>query len=390
MGSRLRSLTLDRDGFAIPAAIFVIVVISLLAVSGLYVAQNNAAASVGIRRSWRAFYAANAGAAYFVATAHGPTYTKLEPGDSSVTNWRSLADGSQYRVSLLRVDGATRSDSSLFRLRTIGRPVANATAQRVIVTMVRGVVADELCCDGAMKVQGRLSMEGTGFRVKASGIDVAPVSWAGQCSGPQTDVPGVSILDTDDLKKKGKPTLEGDPPVQEDAEISDQDFTEFGGLNYADLAGMADKTFAGDQTFGVVRPVSSGGVCATDVPTNWGNPLTPGSPCWDYLPIIHVQGDARFSGDGVGQGILLVDGDLLVTGTFDFYGVIVVQGKADFRGTTYVSGGVIARNRAGGVDESHLRGTTTIQYSSCSASRALAQAIATRPLDGRHWFDVID
>jgi hypothetical protein len=98
----------------------------------------------------------------------------------------------------------------------------------------------------------------------------------------------------------------------------------------------------------------------------------------------------KISGNGVGQGILLVDGNFEVTGDFEFYGVIVVLGQADFKGSTELHGGLAVRNGVSAGDESYLRGGTTLQYSSCSATRAMGNAVIARPLSGRHWFEVVE
>jgi len=45
---------------------------------------------------------------------------------------------------------------------------------------------------------------------------------------------------------------------------------------------------------------------------------------------------------------------------------------------------------ANGALSSALRGTITLQYSSCAAARALFQATVPRPLAGRHWFEVLE
>lgn len=372
------------DGFAIPAAIFVIIVLSLLALGGLYVAQSNAAANAAIRQSWRALYAADAGANRTLANWDRQTYGALDPGDSVDSGWRSLADGSQYRTTVLRVDDGQAGSPLLYRLRTIGRP-ARGSAQRVLATVVAAIPTTGICCEGAIKTRGQLRVQGTGNNAKADGRDIPPSEWSGQCGGPQGDLPGIRIQDDSDLILNGNPKIFGDPPVLEDETIGDDDFAV-----YDDLASMADKKFLGDQQFNNLAPASSGGTCLTSEPTNWGDPLDPSGPCWDYVPIIHVAGSLALSGNGYGQGILLVDGDLSVTGSFDFFGVIIVMGEADFKGTPRIVGGVLVRNGPDETGLSHLRGNEGIHFSSCVVERALSQATVTRPLSGRHWFELVE
>ncbi len=387
---RMQDNQIGTAGFAIPIAIFVIVVLSLLALTGLYVAQNNAAANTAVRRSWKAFYAANAGATRTMATWDRATFASLSPGDSVVGSWQTLPDGSQFRSSVLRVDGGTVGGTPLYRMRTVGRPASGQTAQRVVVTLVRLLRAEGLCCDGAVKLRGRLRLQGTGSRTKISGVDTDPSGWGGKCPSSPGDLPGILLEDETDLTITGKPQIEGDPPVQEDGSIADSEFTQFGDLSYDDLAAMADKDFTGDQHLSSIQPEMSGGTCSTGVPTNWGDPLDPSGPCWDYLPIVHVGGDLHLSGGSYGQGILLIDGDLTVSGSLDYYGIVIVQGEADLRGTTNLNGALLVRNGLSAGSQSHIRGNSQIQYSSCAALRAASKAASARPLDGRHWFEVLE
>jgi hypothetical protein len=242
-----------------------------------------------------------------------------------------------------------------------------------------------------MKLQGRLWIQGTGSGVKVSGVDTPPVAWGAACPSDRTNLPGVLMQETDSLRITGHPILEGTPPVDEDPAIVSDDFEQFGEISYVDLTRMADKQLIGDQVVVTnAQPTVEDGRCAEWELMNWGDPNNPGSPCWDYMPVIHATGDVVVSGNGLGQGIMLVDGDLIVTGTFEFYGIIIVQGQADFRGTTDLNGALLARNGATAGDQSWLRGGTTLQYSSCSAVRALQHAIVAEPLAGRNWFEALE
>jgi hypothetical protein len=380
-----------HDGFAIPAAVFVIVVLTLVAIAGLYIAQSNATANTGIRLSLRALYAADAGANQVIGTWGSSRYRLLNPGDSITTEWRTLPDGSQYQTTVLRVDDGRVDNPPLYRLQTIGRPGRAGTAQRVIVTMVNVDVGVSTCCDAAMKTQGALNVMGVGAGVKVSGIDIPPTTWSGLCDPDRSDIPGVVMRDLDSLTVTGHPVFEGTPPLDQDPLIDDADFTQFGDLSYEDLTRIADKQFHGTTLFDTLLPETDAeGGCAESVPTNWGDPANPDGACWEYLPIVHVAGDLKLTGAGVGQGVLLIDGDLEVTGEFEYYGVIIVQGKADFRGTTNLNGGLLVRSGISTSELSYLRGGTTLQYSSCSTARALARANVPRLLAGRHWFEVLD
>lgn len=383
-----------RSGFAIPVAVLVIVVVSMLALGGLYVTLSNLAADAGIHRSWKALYAADAGATYVVANWDRTAYGALGPGDSLDTGWRPLPGGASYRTILLRVDDGAAGSSATYRLRTIGRPAQVATAQRVILTMARATLPGAICCRAAVRLQGNLQLVGAGppgsGPPKVDGTDVPPAIWGAQCPAPGPDEAGVSIQDEDDVLYIGSGHAEGSPPIEEDTSINDATFSDLGDLTYAELAAMADKTFLGNQNFaGTIFPQTSGGECLTASPTNWGDPLNPASPCFPYLPIVYVAGNLTISGGGYGQGILLVDGDLSVSGTFEYYGVVVVRGKAIWGGSARLIGGTLVRNRLGGTQTSQVRESAQVEYSSCAVSRALAKLAVVEPLAGRHWFEVL-
>ena len=117
--------------------------------------------------------------------------------------------------------------------------------------------------------------------------------------------------------------------------------------------------------------------------SNWGEPSRiAGSvaQCYNYFPIIYAAGDLQLN-DGRGQGILLVDGDVQINGTFFWTGLIVV--RDDFNkgnGNATVMGAVMARN-ANIFDASVVNGNTVYGYSECALDRALrgsAQVVQAR------------
>lgn len=82
--------------------------------------------------------------------------------------------------------------------------------------------------------------------------------------------------------------------------------------------------------------------------------------------IAHAKGDLDFSGSTKGCGVLVVDGNLTITGNFDFVGVVYVSGAVVFKG-----GGGVKNLRGclftpGNVqgDDVNISGSITIGYSS--------------------------
>jgi hypothetical protein len=265
---------------------------------------------------------------------------------------------------------------------------------REVITMVQASTGGNICCVGAMRIQGSFWVRGRTRNdpplPEVDGTDRTPGGWAGECTVPTVDIAGVSAQDRRDVRRLRFGDIAGSPRLLEDPSISDASFSNLGTYSYAQLASLADITFSGNRTFGsTIGPSVSGGACQTGVNTNWGEPLNPASPCWDHLPIIHFSGDLTITGTGRGQGILLVDGNLVIRGNFDFYGVIVVQGRSVLWGRdATMTGGVLTRNGTGGGGMSFVLNGSRIQYSSCAVQRATSALSSVSRLPGRNWFEI--
>jgi hypothetical protein len=185
----------------------------------------------------------------------------------------------------------------------------------------------------------------------------------------------------------GLACVDGDPPfVGNDTTVTDDSFTDFNGITFADLAGMADWTVSGTVTG--VAPSLTGTVCNTSDPMNWGEPTagTGFAACFDHFPIIYAPGNVRLSG-GRGQGILIVAGDLDLAGGVEFFGAVIVQGSVTSTGTGgHVYGGLMANQVD--FDPTVLTGDSVIQFSRCAIQRALNGTSVVRPVTGRAWTQI--
>jgi type II secretory pathway pseudopilin PulG len=155
-----------------------------------------------------------------------------------------------------------------------------------------------------------------------------------------------------------------------------------GSMEYVVLSGQASVLLSpGSYT---PAPVVENGVCATDgQPTNWGDGNDHTGPCGAYLPTVWLKGAGTTSiGGGQGQGVLLVDGDLVVTGAFAFYGLMVVRGAvtASAGGALKVYGAVVAGRADWGSS-----GRVTVSWSSCAVTDALLAAGAGAMNRSRGW-----
>jgi hypothetical protein len=96
------------------------------------------------------------------------------------------------------------------------------------------------------------------------------------------------------------------------------------------------------------------------------NPVTSGWGGLDDYKIVCVQGgDLHLSGNNGGGGVLLVDGDFVLTGQFTWYGLIIVLGDVDASGGgagIHVYGCVMSQGSISGIGM--ISGNADLLYSS--------------------------
>jgi hypothetical protein len=178
--------------------------------------------------------------------------------------------------------------------------------------------------------------------------------------------------------------LYGNPPFLKDTSVHSGTFEQFGDVNYAQLAAAATLQLPGGNY--KTQPTLTGGACNRADPTNWGDGMNPAAACGSYFPIIHISGDATLNGDQ-GQGILLVDGDLQVQGSYQFYGITIVKGSLKTAGggatEAHFWGAVMAENVD--LELNSLSGNATLNYSKCAVTQALNMTGIVAPERSRGW-----
>jgi hypothetical protein len=130
--------------------------------------------------------------------------------------------------------------------------------------------------------------------------------------------------------------------------------------------------------------LNANNTCKETVNTNWGDPNHT-LPCGSYFPVVHITGSGTtIINGGMGQGILLIDDNLKITGGFVYYGIIVVQGAITVAGGSQVYGGVLAEDV--NLTTDMFSGNSLIEYSSCAVQNAQHFAPIIRPIASRSWF----
>ena len=374
-----------QRGFALPVTVFALVVVGVITTGGFFMAHMEGRIGVASEHASLAFYLAEQGSVDVMINWDTELFAGLSLwGDTVVT--QTYSGLGQVTTRIIRM-----TDYLYFMdvnaTVTKGGAMLSGASRRVGVT-VRLAVAD-LAPPAALTTRGITRIRGT---AEVHGEDTVPAGWGPECTGSLMDLPGIMTDDMSNVMLQGSAQITGNPSVAVDPYMADSTFTQFGEMTWADLTAMADITLSGGSINTMAPDSTSAGVCRTgqSFGSNWGNPENQGAACSDYFPIIHITGDATIQSGGVGQGILLVDGDFDLRGDFAFYGIVIVQGSMDTQGSgNRVWGGVMASNAD--FDLQTVTGGAVVSNSTCAVMRAIrrnANLTRVRPLASRSWVDL--
>lgn len=376
--------TRSVGGFALVLAVFAIVVIGAVVTGGYFLSTRQFRVGKARLRTNSALYAAEAGLSAGLAGWDVPFAEGLAPGQTEPLLSGQLSTGDGYGVWLTRLDADTVDPVAYYLLRSMGRARGAYGGRREVDLLLRSQAPQGICCGAALQTRGHLTIAAS---AAVSGRDTVPPAWAERCStGDGLDRPGVGIDGT--LQVEG--TVSGDPPARQ-VSLTADDFFLYGDLTYDGLADAADLEYSGASTQlnEIAAAVGFDGKCDRATISNWGAPEDAG-PCSLYFPVIHASGDLRI-GSGQGQGVLLVDGDLIVGGDWTFYGPVIVRGKVDVSGgAARIYGGLRVYDGEG--DAWTLGGASRVAYSGCAVARAVRYSELNRaqPLARRPWMELFN
>jgi hypothetical protein len=379
-----------RRGFALPTAIFALVVVALLVTSGFYIAGQERRIGQSTAFAQNATLLAETGMNEVLAT-WSPAEGQPTEGGAPLSVCTACTGASGALNGGWQV-GVSRLGEKLYLIQSTGT-VNDAGllsgASRTVATLARLLTAD-FEAEGALLTRGNVETRGG---ASISGMDVHPPGAV--CMGDLEDQTGVVTSSGSTVTSKGTSTVEGDPRDARHDTPSGESLLRFGSLTYDDLVLLADKTLPGGNLNNMGPSFNGDESCNEGDDWNWGDPEKTGAfdTCENYFPIIHVQGNARIQSGGVGQGVLLVDGNLDMRGNFLFQGVVLVKGQVEVQGAgNRVFGAVVADNGLEiDPDLSTFVGASVVQYSSCAIANTLtnlSSLTALRPVDNRSWVDL--
>ena len=373
----------SERGVALAISVFAMVVIGGLVSATFYVGFLEQQSGRNTMYATQAFEASEAGLTATLENWDAAVYNAMAPGDVLTIPAVNMTTGVSFEAAL------TRLNPNIFLVRSTGvRSDAggNVLAERTVATLSR-LLVPSIDMNAALTVNGTIGLGGS---AEVNGVDSIPAGWGG-CPAMSGDVPGIrsssNTVNTTGANCASLNCVTGNPQfLGNDTTVTASMFTDFNGITFADLAGMATWNVSGTVTG--ISPSLNGGTCDESDSQNWGEPYagTGFAPCFDYFPIIYAPGDVRLSG-GRAQGILLVEGDLRLSGGVEFFGPVIVQGRVESVGTGgHIYGGLMANQVD--LDPTTLTGNSVAQFSTCAIARALNGTSVVQPVTGRAWTQI--
>ena len=379
----MKRILRDERGMALAVAIFALVVVGALVAGAFFAGTQEQRVGENQRRVMTSFGVAEAG-----------VQERLVQWDPSSQNRVKQYPESSVAIATQPAPGGTgsyngtwyRMGPNIFLIDVTGQDantsagaVSSGGGARQRLGMIARIAPIEFGIRASLTTQGGVSVGGT---AEIDGNDQIPTGWA-SCDPPGPPQAGVRD-NGGTVGTSGSGEVNGNPPVVNDPTITSASFTTFGGATYAQLASRANITISGGNIN--TDPSFVGTACNRSDPYNWGDPHNPASACGNYFPIIHVAGSVIVN-QSQGQGILLVDGNLTVNGSWDFYGIVIIQGDLMTAGggtaDAHFWGGVMAKNAD--LSTQSLNGHATLNFSSCSILAALQAQSPLSPMRQRGW-----
>ena len=368
---RSPSLT-EREGVALLSVLYFLILCALATTTVLFAqrsAARNARSSAG---GAQLLAAAEMSVFSTLASWEGTARTRQAVG-STATFVNAAADGGSTTVYL------TRLTLRVFSILAEARATSGFAARRVAL-LVRWPI--------------RTEQPGAAL-VSAVDVSIGPNVRFARDSGACDDTTAAAVLLAPDAAitfdsafHSTTPTVARSPAAADSAL-----YLRLADAWWDDLARRPDiRLSAGMHVH--PEPSTVAGQCTTD-DANWGDPNSLTSPCTPRAPLVYASGDLTIDG-GRGQGVLLVDGRLVIASAFAFSGQIVARHGIETLADNIAISGLVAAWRAstntsesrGAKSNVVLTGGTTLRYSGCDARHGIASWLRPRVVRERAWSEL--
>ena len=287
-----------------------------------------------------------------------------------------VAQGDTARVFI------TRLTENTYWVVSVGRAnIGNGQleAQRQTHVLVR-LAYPSITPGGAIVTAGNIDVKGS---ADITGEDTDPAGWVQCASIADRDTFAIAYAPDKNVSIQKPELVTGGinpDPVAADSNT----YVRYGTETWNTLAANADITLSGGSY--QPEPVGSATECTYGT-LNWGEPsreLGYIAGCKNYFPIIYASSGITIN-HGRGQGILLVNGDVKLTGNMQWHGLIIARDDIiKGNGTFDLWGSAMSRN-ANLMDDNSITGNSSFKWSKCAVESAMrGSAILTRVKE-RSW-----
>ena len=327
----------ERRGFAIPVALLVIMVLTIMVAGGFSLVSAERRSVADQKSQISAFRIAEQGLEIFLVRrdsimAGMPGYTKVPGAKDSV---RLQMTGGYADVSLTRLRPVIGSQSGLYVVRskgveTVGAYAGTPQGVRTVAQYVLWEPAPMQVLAGWTALSGLQKNGGSGT---LGGIDLC---------GDSAAVAGVVVPVNPGYT--GKVVAVGNPPI--DSVAPDSVAIDWNAI----------------VNLGSIQPT---------ITIPGGSWPTAALADTNYYPIIRINGD--FTLPSSGQGMLIVTGHLTISGSTTWKGVLLVGGDITSNGNNGIQGATVSGlNVKLGTytPSSTANGTKQYNYNSCAVARA--------------------
>src|SRR3954468_6515913 len=338
----------ERRGFAIPIAILVIAVLTIMIAGGFSLVSAERRSVADQRSQISAFRIAEQGLELFLVRRDSlmqgkPSYSKV-PGavpDTVVIN----VPGGYAEVTLTRLRPVRGSQSGLYVARSRGVKPANAYAgsPKAVRTVAQYVLWEPASMQVLAGWTALSGLQKNGNAGTLGGIDLC---------GDSAAVAGVVVPVNPGYE--GKTVAVGNPPV--DSVAPDSVAIDWNGIVNGN---MITPTLV---IPGAAWPSAAMTASFADTGSR-------------YYPIIRVNGN--FTLPTSGTGMLIVTGTLTVNGSSGWRGVLLVGDDITSNGNNGIQGATVSGLNTkigtyvpGSIDESTANGTKQYNYNSCEVAKA--------------------
>ena len=372
MIQRRRILPARSRGVALVAVLYFLVLAALTSIAVVFGTRAALRRSADTRSDASLIAAAEAAVHGALSAWNGPEHDR-QPVGSTVEYPLTPANGIG---GTLRI---TRLGLRIFSLVADVHPVAGSPARRIaLLVHVPSVDAQR-----APPLMSAVDV------TIGEGVHVATdTGTCGDSAAALAVAPGVNVSFDPAI------AIDQQPTVRVDSSAADSSaYLAPGGWSWTDLVESADVRLSPDAAANPA-PVVEAGACRAD-PANWGEPRDSTSPCRDRAPVVYAPGDLTIGG-GVGQGVLLVDGRLTITGPFIYSGQIVVRrGMETNADAISISGSIRAWRAASESTHTHAsRSDVTLAHgaslrgSRCDAAHGMTSLLQPRVVRAHGWTEL--